>query len=111
MIQYPSGGGFLSSHNDYDKYYPNNVINAVLPITVKQGKKKRELSEYNKGGFYFFIKKKKIYVDDHVTTGDLLLFNTKIYHGVNSIDPTKEVKLNKLNGRITIVFSVAKFFK
>jgi hypothetical protein len=82
-----------------------------LPITVKQNKKKRKLSDYHQGGFYFFSKKKKIYIDDHVTTGDLLLFNTKVNHGVNSIDPKKEVKLNKLNGRITVVFSVAKFFK
>lgn len=111
MIQYPTGGGFLSKHNDYDKYYPKNVINAVLPITVKKGKKIRKLCDYEEGGFYFFNRNKKINIDNYVETGDLLLFNTKVFHGVNSIDPQKQANLKKLNGRVTVVFSVAKFFK
>ena len=111
MIQYPSGGGFLIRHDDYDEQYAKGVVAALLPVTAKKKRNKIPLQSYNKGGLYFIYKNKKIIVDNYVNSGDLVLFNTKIEHGVNSIDPDKKVNFTSLNGRITLNFSVASFYK
>ena len=47
----------------------------------------------------------------YVENGDLVLFNAKIDHGVNTIDPHKKVDIAKLSGRLTLNFSVASFYK
>jgi hypothetical protein len=112
MIQYPTGGGFLVKHNDYDEQYGKGVIAALLPLTVKTTNKHKSLfSTYEKGGLYFIYKGKKIIIDDYVENGDLILFDAKIDHGVNTIDPHKKINFSKLSGRLTLNFSVASFYK
>lgn len=112
MIQYPKGGGFLIRHNDYDEQYGKDVFAALLPLTIKKNKKNSGKSAtYEKGGLYFMYKNKKIMIDDYVNNGDLILFNSKVDHGVNTIDPHKKVDLVKLSGRLTLNFSVASFYK
>ena len=108
MIQYPSGGGFLNSHNDYDPFYPKQMINMLLPITSKVTKNKK-LRTYKVGGLFYKFKNKNIIVDDFVEPGDLIFHNQKIDHGVKSIDPYNNLNLNTLNGRVTINFSIGKF--
>lgn len=110
ISQYPTGGGFLSKHHDYDKYYAKEVINVMLPITVrKNNNKNRKLCGFEKGGFYFSYGEKKINIENNIETGDLLLFDTKIHHGVNSIDSHKKLNLDSFKGRVGVVFSIAKF--
>lgn len=111
MLQYPSGGGFLSAHDDYDTHYPKKIINAILIVTSKIKKKTRDSFEtYKDGGLYFINKnKKKINIDDYAESGDLILFDQKIIHGVNSVDPDKPLKLNGINGRLSLAFSIGKF--
>ena len=111
MIQYPKGGGFLIRHNDYDEQYGKGVVAALLPLTTKKNKNSRKLAAYEKGGLYFIYKNKKVMIDDYVNNGDLILFNAKVDHGVNTIDPHKKIDLAKLSGRLTLNFSVASFYK
>ena len=35
MIQYPTGGGFLSSHNDKEYLYPKQMINVLMPFSKR----------------------------------------------------------------------------
>ena len=109
MIQYPIGGGFLNPHNDYDPFYPKKMINVLLPITNKTTKSER-LNTYKSGGLYYIIKKKEILIDNFIEPGDIIFHNQKINHGVKSIDPYKNLNLNTLNGRVTINFSIGKFY-
>ena len=112
MIQYPTGGGFLIQHNDYDEQYGKGVIAALLPLTVKKiNGNKSSPSTYERGGLYFIHKGKKVMIDDYVENGDLILFDSKIDHGVNTIDPHKKINFTKLSGRLTLNFSVASFYK
>ena len=112
MIQYPTGGGFLVKHNDYDEQYGRGVIAALLPLTVKKSNGRKDaFSTYEKGGLYFVHKGKKIIIDDYAKNGDLILFDAKIDHGVNTIDPHKKINFSKLSGRLTLNFSVASFYK
>lgn len=105
MIQYPKGGGFLSEHHDYTKYYAKGVLGMLLPITFKKN------GSFEEGGLYFKINRKKIYIDDFVKLGDLILFNPKIKHGVLSVNPRSPTKLNSIQGRLTIAFSISKYRK
>lgn len=112
MLQYPTGGGFLSEHDDFDQNYPEKIINAILTITSrKKSKKNSNLHSYNKGGLYFVKGKKKLNIEDMMNPGDLIVFDQKIPHGVSSVDPHKNISLNKLNGRISLAFSIGRFLK
>ena len=111
MIQYPRGGGFLEQHHDHDRYYSKGVLPAILSVTAKKNNGSKKFNTYEEGGLYFVYKKKKIEIDKYVESGDLVLFNPKIQHGINSIDPKKNVDLTSINGRITIAFSIAKFLR
>ena len=111
MLQYPTGGGFLTQHNDFEKNYPEKIFPAILTVTSRKKRKRSHLSTYEKGGLYFIKNNKKMNVEDMMDSGDLVLFDQKISHGVNSVDPHKKIKLNELNGRITLAFSVGVFSK
>ena len=114
MIQYPKGGGFLSEHNDYDKYYCKDTVGMLIPITVKSKKNncdKRKLETYTTGGLYFVNQNKKIFVERWINAGDIIFFDPKIKHGVLSVDPHKNVELSSINGRRTLAFSISRFLK
>ena len=115
MIQYPTGGGFLSCHNDKDNtFYPDKMVNLLLPITTRRKLTKNldgKLQNYEKGGFYYFRDGKKIDIEKIIDNGDLIIHNTIIDHGVNCIDNDKDLDLVNLCGRITLNFSIGLFSK
>ena len=41
MLQYPTGGGFLEEHDDFDQNYPEKIVNAILTITSRKKRKGR----------------------------------------------------------------------
>tara|TARA_A100001011_G_C14287455_1_gene834488 strand:- start:758 stop:1540 length:783 start_codon:yes stop_codon:yes gene_type:complete len=111
MLQYPTGGGFLAQHDDFDQNYPEKIVNAILTITSRRKKKNSKFSTYHRGGLYFIKNNKRFNVEDLMQSGDLIVFDQRIPHGVSSIDPHKKIFLNKLNGRISLAFSIGRFFK
>ena len=112
MLQYPTGGGFLALHDDFDKNYPERILNAILTVTSrKKINRNSKLYSYKVGGLYFLKNKKKINVENMMNPGDLILFDQKIPHGVNSVDPHEKITLDNLNGRISLAFSIGRFLK
>ena len=56
-------------------------------------------------------RKKKLYLDDYLEASDLLLFDPRLMHGIDSVDIMKKLNLNNLNGRLTLAFSISNFLK
>jgi hypothetical protein len=114
MIQYPLGGGFLQEHSDYTKHYAKEVFGLIVPITfnfTNKNTKSKKYQAYKIGGLYYKFKNKNILTDDFTSVGDLIFFDPKTKHGVKSIQPYSPLNLNKLNGRVTLAFSVSNFKK
>ena len=109
MIQYPSGGGFLSEHQDKSKYFPKNILNVLVPLSTKE--KYKTKSNFSKGGLYYVVNKKRINIEKFIDVGDLIIHNQTITHGVNSIDPHKRLDLKNFTGRTTLNFSIGNFVK
>jgi len=113
MIQYPTGGGFLSAHNDSDvQFYPDNMLNMLLPITTRtkgNSQNNNELEGFDKGGLYYIHNGEKLDVEELIESGDVIFHDTDIDHGVNSIDNDKDLDTKNLCGRITLNFSIGLF--
>ena len=110
MIQYPTGGGFLSSHIDREYLYPKQMVNVLVPFSKKTNKKKNYFPVFKEGGLFYIKNKKKIDIEKFLDIGDLIFHNQKIEHGVSSVDPDQKFKLDEFCGRITLNFSIGKFF-
>lgn len=109
LIQYPSGGGFLSQHNDRSYLYPKKMINVLVPFSKRTKNKIKRFSTFKVGGLYYF-KKKKIDIENNLDVGDLVFHNQTIEHGVSSVDPDEKFNLNKFGGRLALNFSIGKFY-
>ena len=110
MIQYPTGGGFLSSHNDKEYLYPKQMINVLMPFSKRKIGLSKYFPSFETGGLFYVKKQKKIDIEKILDVGDLIFHNQKITHGVASVDPDKRFKLKEFCGRITLNFSIGKFF-
>ena len=110
MIQYPTGGGFLASHNDKEYLYPKQMINVLVPFSKKTNKKINLFPKFKTGGLFYIKNNKKIDIEEYLDIGDLIFHNQNIEHGVSSIDSYKDFKLKEFCGRITLNFSIGKFF-
>ena len=109
LIQYPTGGGFLAQHNDYDKYYAKGVYQIIMPLTNIKKTPYTNLGNFEKGGIYFILKNKKKFIENFFKLGDVLIFDPKANHGVDSIDSDKGLNLKNLCGRITLALSITHF--
>ena len=69
------------------------------------------LATYETGGLYIKTKNRIIFIDDYVKAGDLLLFDPKVPHGINSVDSMKKLNVSRWNGRLTLAFSISNFLK
>lgn len=110
VIQYPVGGGFLHKHNDKDPDNLDSQVNLLIPITSKKKGKNSKFKTFSTGGLYYIINKEKVNIEKFLKAGDLIFHNLNIDHGVNSIDDEKNLDLVSFNGRVSLNFSVGKFF-
>ena len=94
---YPSGGGFMASHKDrrgqnvIKKTGMKNYIQ-ILFLMSKKGE------DFNSGGGFIVKNNKRIIHDDVANRGDIIIYNGKIEHGVETID--KHLSPNDDNKRL-----------
>jgi len=91
LMNYPLGSGFISRHVD-----PTKIVKITAGIYITEYGK-----NYDSGGFYVLNKKrKKINIDKHIKSSDMVLFYASMPHGVDNISKSKiKSKKDFENGR------------
>ena len=106
---YPSGGGFMASHRDSRGSYvvKNAGLKNYIQILLLMSKKGRD---FKTGGGFIIKNGKRIIHDDTAESGDIVIYDGKIEHGVETID--KERQLNDdskiLKGRFALLCNFYK---
>ena len=99
---YPSGGGFMASHKDSRgaNVTKNDGIKnyTLLFLMSKKG------VDYKTGGGYIIKNNKRIFLDDKADRGDIVIYNGKIEHGVETIDTDLPINddSKRLKGRFAL---------
>ena len=101
---YPAGEGYLNCHSDP---VGKHQITAPILVMSKKGLK----GDFKKGGSYVLNKnKKKIFIERYANIGDIVMYNAKIPHGVEIIDPQKKVNWLDFKGRWMMLFATNKLY-
>lgn len=96
---YPSGGGFMAGHVDsiIPSVYAGSELgfhNTLLLVTEKG-------RDYHAGGGFIEIDGEHVVYDDHCRAGDVLVYDQRLVHGVDDVDPTVPFRADSLAGRVT----------
>lgn len=101
--QYPPGGGFMSMHSEdyipriYEQYGFDNGY--FQPLIVMSRKGTSEDCDYETGGGYFCRGTEKLYFETVCELGDVLVYDTRVMHGVTEIDLEKPFRQTSVSGR------------
>ena len=94
VIQYPKGGGFMSTHREYPiQNKKDNLFVLYLALTTKY-------KDFKTGGAYVIKKGKEISIENIIKAGDVVVYSGALHHGVRPIEQDQKLELNKLNGRM-----------
>jgi hypothetical protein len=105
---YPSGGGFMSSHTDSTAV---NTFSAAsdglflqpLLLVTEQG------LDYESGGaFYEDLTGNKVFIEGETQSGDIVVYDESIKHGVADVDSHLPFDLNSRRGRIVALSTIYK---
>jgi hypothetical protein len=103
VIQYPSGGGFMSKHREYTRQEDDDHAYVLsLALTTRS-------KDFSSGGAYLFRGDEKLDLEVDVVAGDLLVYCGDMYHGVDGIDRDKPVVLGEVCGRM-VLLTTTKYF-
>jgi len=95
IYRYPHGGGYLDTHSDPYKFQKTIMV-------VKMSEKGKE---YETGGLYFIDKNNdKVSLEDSIDVGDMYFTFPTVLHGVDAIDPNKDVNWDSIEGRWILGF-------
>ena len=101
--QYPPGGGFMTMHCEdyipriYEQYGFENGY--FQPLIVMSRKGTDEDCDYETGGGYFCKGSEKIYFEAICELGDVLVYDTRVMHGVTEVDLKKPFRQTSVSGR------------
>lgn len=104
LQQYPSGGGFFSTHRDttlLDVAEEKNINFFQLILVISEKGK-----HFQSGGAYLDKNSQRYMLEDQVKTGDVLIYDGSSLHGVEEIDPHQPLKLAGIEGRIVALASL-----
>jgi hypothetical protein len=97
---YPRGGGFMSLHKD--TYFPQ-IISAQIgkpfyQVCILLSRKSKDFS--TGGGVIVDNQKNKIDLEAQGGFGSLILFDGRIYHGVEDVDLDQIIDFSRADGRL-----------
>ena len=108
ILQYPVGGGHMSPHSDFvvKKINNKNKITKFYQLILNLTEYRKD---FNSGGAYIKFRNKKIFLEDKLQSGDILIYHGNSVHGVDEIDPHKKLNLINFNGRIVLMNSLYQY--
>lgn len=106
---YPRGGGFMAVHTDVG----TNSVAAdmgmeryvqLLLLLSKKGE------DFHEGGAYIDIEGKRYFFEDECEIGDVVIYDGRVNHGVEEIDPMEPLDLASFAGRHVALVTLFKHF-
>lgn len=94
---YPSGGGFMMTHRD--TYFPVQLgdlpfYQVMVPLSVKG-------EDFSEGGGVLVTRQgERLNTDDVAGLGSIVVFDGKIQHGVDDVDPQEVMNFDDARGRL-----------
>lgn len=105
---YPQGGGFMSSHKD--TYFPQAMEqDAKLFLQFAVLLSSKGIDFYEGGSFVVSMGGEKIMLDDKGEAGTLVIFDGRLNHGVDDIDPDQVLDWKNEKGRIAIFSNLYEY--
>ena len=99
-LLYPTNKGFLEKHRDKNaakrlRRFSKKYFQVIVDITERE-------KDYTGGGPFFFIKNKKYQLGGYIKPGDAIIYNEKMFHGVDKIRSNNPKHL----GRISLLSTI-----
>ena len=105
---YPAGGGFMSSHIDSTAVNTFNAATDGLFLQPLLLLTERGIDFEEGGAFYETDDGKKVFVEIGTQSGDIIIYDESIKHGVGDVDSHLPFNLNVAKGRIVALSTIYK---
>ncbi len=108
---YPAGGGFISTHIDnYIAPIPakDGMLEYYQPILTMSKKGSKPDCDFETGGGFFEVDGIRYFYEEETELGDMVIYNSKVPHGVVDIDNAKRFQQNALAGRFAAFATLYK---
>lgn len=105
---YPGGGGFMSAHRDSTAVSTFNAASDGLflqPLLLLTQRGKDFISG---GAFYVDSKGARHFIEDSTRSGDIVVYDETIVHGVGDVDSDMPLDLSSRRGRIVALTTIYK---
>ena len=107
---YPKGGGFMAAHTDVGtanlskNLGMEQYVQLILVMSIK-GK------DFMEGGAYIVEEDgTRNFYEDDFQLGDVVIYDGRVVHGVEEIDPMEPLDLNSFDGRHVALVTLFKHF-
>jgi len=104
---YPSGGGFMSAHTDSTAVNTFNAASNGVFLQPLLLLSERGL-DYETGGAFYEKNGEKIFIENGTRSGDIVVYDESIKHGVGDVDSALPLDLNSRSGRIVALTTIYK---
>lgn len=112
MHHYPAGAGFMDTHQEIQvpKIYEEAGLSIAYyqPLIVMSRRGNGADCDFETGGGFFMQGEKKIFFEQYCNIGDVLVYDTRMFHGVSEIDPHLEFRQDSLAGRFAAFVTLYK---
>jgi hypothetical protein len=109
---YPAGGGFMEGHEEIHvpKVYEEAglKISYFQPLIVMSRRGKAADCDYETGGGFFVKDNERVHYEQWCELGDVLVYDTRVTHGVTTIDVRKRFRQDNLEGRFAAFVTLYK---
>jgi hypothetical protein len=104
---YPSGGGFMSAHTDSTAVNTFNAASNGVFLQPLLLLSERGL-DYETGGAFYVKDDQKIFIENETQSGDIVVYDESIKHGVGDVDSSLPLDLESRKGRIVALATIYK---